>query len=42
MNREATALVSAMGGQLPAFRVACGQWGRYQKTTFGARVALTV
>jgi len=37
-----TAAIKAIGANLPAFRVVCGQWGRYQKTTFGARVALAV
>ena len=40
--KEATALVSAMGGQLPAFRVVCGTWGAYSTTTWGGRVALAV
>ena len=39
---DITAVINAIGGQLPAFRVVCGTWGRYQKTTFGGRVALAV
>jgi hypothetical protein len=33
-------VVSALGRQLPAFRVVSGTWGWSGKTTFGARVAL--
>jgi hypothetical protein len=41
--RELTAIVNAIGANLPAFRVVCGTWGRYNNmTTFGARVALAV
>jgi len=35
-----TAIVTAIGGQLPALRVVSGTWGVFNKTTFGARVAL--
>ena len=35
-----TAIVTAIGGQLPALRVVSGTWGVYNKTTFGARVVL--
>jgi hypothetical protein len=37
-----TAVVLAIGGQLPALRVMSGTWGWTGKTTFGARVALAV
>jgi hypothetical protein len=40
--KELTAIVTAIGGQLPAFRVVSGTWGIYSKTTFGGRVALAV
>ena len=40
--RNLTTAVSALGGQLPAVRVVSGTWGWYNKTTYGARVALTV
>jgi hypothetical protein len=40
--REMTAAVSAIGVQLPALRVVSGTWDRYNKTTYGARVALAV
>jgi hypothetical protein len=40
--REMTAAVSIIGGQLPALRVVSGTWGRYNKTTYGARVALAM
>ena len=39
---DITAVINAIGANLPAFRVVYGQWERYQKTTFGARVALAV
>jgi len=35
-----TAIVNAIGDQLPALRVVSGTWGIYNKITFGARVAL--
>ena len=38
--RNMAAVVSAMRGQLPAMRVVSGTWGRYGKTTYGARIAL--
>ena len=37
--REKTAVVTAMGGKLPALRVVSGTWGR-GKTTYGARITL--
>jgi hypothetical protein len=37
-----TQVVTAIGGQLPAFRVVAGTWGWSGKTTLGARVALAV
>jgi hypothetical protein len=37
-----TAVVSALGAQLPALRIVSGSWGWSGKTTFGARVALAV
>jgi hypothetical protein len=37
-----TKVVTAIGGQLPAFRVVSGTWGFSHNTTFGARVALAV
>jgi hypothetical protein len=40
--REMTAAVSAVGDQLPALRIVSGTWGRYNKTTYGARLALAV
>ena len=40
--RELCPVVSAMPGKLPALRVVSGAWGTYQKTTYGARVALAV
>jgi hypothetical protein len=40
--RDMAAVVTAMGGQLPALRVVAGTWGWAGKTTFGARVALAV
>jgi len=35
-----TAIVTAIGSQLPELRVVPGTWGIYSKTTFGARIAL--
>jgi hypothetical protein len=35
-------VVTAIGGQLPAFRVVAGTWGFSHNTTLGARVALAV
>jgi hypothetical protein len=35
-------VVTAIGGQLPAFRVVSGTWGFSHNTTYGARVALAV
>jgi hypothetical protein len=35
-------VVAALGGRLPALRVVSGSWGRANKTTYGARVALAV
>jgi hypothetical protein len=40
--RNLVAVVSVIGGELPALRVVSGTWGRYNKTTYGARVALAV
>jgi hypothetical protein len=40
--REMTVAVFAIGDHLPALRVVSGTWGRYGKTTFGARVTLAV
>jgi hypothetical protein len=40
--REMTATVSTIGGQLPALRVVNGARGWVDKTTYGARVALSV
>jgi hypothetical protein len=40
--RTLAPVVAALGGQLPALRVVSGSWGWANKTTFGARVALTV
>jgi hypothetical protein len=40
--RTMAPVVSALAGRSPAFRVVCGTWGRANKTTFGARVALSV
>ncbi|WP_461257288.1 HIRAN domain-containing protein [Treponema sp. R80B11-R83G3] len=40
--RDMAAVVTAMGVKVPALRVVCGTWGWASKTTFGARVALTV
>jgi hypothetical protein len=40
--KNMTAVVTAIGGQLPALRVVSGTWGWSGKTTFGARVALAV
>jgi len=37
-----TAVVSALGANLPALRVVSGSWGWVEKTTYGARVALAV
>jgi hypothetical protein len=37
-----TAVVSVIGGQLPALRVVSGTWGYSGKVTHGARVALAV
>jgi hypothetical protein len=37
-----TAVVTAIGAQLPALRVVSGSWGWSGKTTFGARVAIAV
>jgi hypothetical protein len=33
---------AALAGQFPALRVVSGTWGRANKTTFGARLALAV
>jgi len=38
--REQAAVVAALGGKLPALRVVSGTWGRYGKTTYGARITL--
>ena len=35
-------IASVLGNQLPAARVVSGAWGWYGKTTYGARVALSV
>jgi len=40
--KEMTAVINAIGANLPAFRVVSGTWGVYGKTTYGARVALAV
>jgi hypothetical protein len=40
--RNMAAVVTAIGGRLPALRVVSGTWGHAGKTTFGARVALAV
>jgi hypothetical protein len=40
--RNMAAVVSAIGGQLPALRVVSGTWGYTHKTTYGARVAVAV
>jgi len=40
--RDMAAVVSAMRGRLPALRVVSGTRGRTCKTTYGARIALTV
>ncbi|MDR0321616.1 MAG: hypothetical protein LBI28_08940 [Treponema sp.] len=40
--RNMVPVVSVMDGRLPALRVVSGTWGRYGKTTYGARVALAV
>jgi hypothetical protein len=40
--RNLAPVVSALGGQLPAFRVVSGTWGWANKTTYGARLALAV
>ena len=44
--RELAPVLAAMRGthalQFPALRVVSGTWGRYGKTTFGARVALGI
>jgi hypothetical protein len=37
-----TAVVSAIGAEVPALRVVSGTWGWAEKTTYGARVALAV
>jgi hypothetical protein len=37
-----TAVVTAIGAQLPALRIVSGSWGWSGKTTFGARLALAV
>jgi len=40
--RSLTAVINAIGARLPALRVVSGTWGKYNKTTYGARVALAV
>jgi hypothetical protein len=40
--RNMAPVVAALAGQLPALRVVAGTWGRANKTTLGARVALAV
>jgi hypothetical protein len=40
--RNMAAVVTALGGQLPALRVVSGTWGYTHKTTYGARVAVAV
>jgi hypothetical protein len=40
--RTMAPVVAALAGQLPALRVVAGTWGRSNKTTFGARLALAV
>jgi hypothetical protein len=38
-----TAIVKAIGANLPAFRVVCGTWGKYNsQKTYGGRLALAV
>jgi hypothetical protein len=38
--RNMAAVVSAMRDHLLALRVVSGSWGRYRKTTYGARIAI--
>jgi hypothetical protein len=40
--RNLAPVVSAISDHLPALRVVSGTWGKYSKTTYGARVALAV
>jgi hypothetical protein len=40
--RSLAPVAAALDGQLPALRVVAGTWGRANKTTFGARLALAV
>jgi hypothetical protein len=40
--RNMAAVVTAIGGRLPALQVVSGTWGWADKTTFGARVSLAV
>jgi hypothetical protein len=40
--RDMTPVVAAMGGRAHGLRVVSGSWGRANKTTFGARLALGV
>ncbi|MCL2181393.1 MAG: HIRAN domain-containing protein [Treponema sp.] len=40
--KEMTAVINAIGGKLPAFRVVSGTWGYASRTTYGARIQLAV
>jgi hypothetical protein len=40
--RNMTAVIAAIGGQLPALHVVSGSWGWTGKKTYGARLALAV
>jgi hypothetical protein len=40
--RNLAAVVSVISNHLPALHVVSGTWGKYNKTTYGARVALAV